>query len=222
MIAGILVVLIIFVFLATSGARIIPALAIPTSIIAAFGVMYFLGFTINNLTLLALILVDRDRRRRCHHRDGERLPAQESWARLHEAAMRGTNEIALRGHRHDRDPGGRLLAARLPRGTTGGCSTSSASRWPWPWSSPSFVALTLTPMLCAKILRVPKSHGRLFNCFERAFFGSPIAGTRRAWRGRSAPSATWSCGPLPPCFWPSSSSRHSKREFVPPRTRGTS
>ena len=54
--AGFLVVMIIFVFLRNVRATIIPGLAIPTSIIAAFGVMYFLGFTINNLTLLALIL----------------------------------------------------------------------------------------------------------------------------------------------------------------------
>ena len=55
-IAAILVILIIFVFLRNLRATIIPGLAIPTSIITTFAVMYFLGFSINNLTLLALIL----------------------------------------------------------------------------------------------------------------------------------------------------------------------
>src|SRR5262249_38651328 len=54
--AGGLVVLIIFVFLRNLRATVIPGLAIPTSIIATFGVMYFLDFSINNLTLLALTL----------------------------------------------------------------------------------------------------------------------------------------------------------------------
>jgi len=51
-----LVVIIIFLFLRNLRATIIPGLAIPVSIIGAFGVMYFLGFSINTFTLLALIL----------------------------------------------------------------------------------------------------------------------------------------------------------------------
>ena len=50
------VVLIIFVFLRNFRATIIPGLAIPTSITAAFAILYVLGFSINNFTLLALIL----------------------------------------------------------------------------------------------------------------------------------------------------------------------
>src|SRR2546427_2078049 len=55
-IAAILVVLIIFVFLRNLRATIIPGLAIPTSIVSAFAIMYFLGFSINNFTLLALTI----------------------------------------------------------------------------------------------------------------------------------------------------------------------
>src|SRR5439155_23003737 len=54
--AAVLVVFIIFLFLRNVRATVIPGLAIPASIIATFAVMYFLGFSINNLTLLALIL----------------------------------------------------------------------------------------------------------------------------------------------------------------------
>src|SRR5256886_228570 len=56
LIAAILAVLIIFVFLRNLRATIIPGLAIPASIVATFAIMYFLGFSINNFTLLALTI----------------------------------------------------------------------------------------------------------------------------------------------------------------------
>src|SRR5438034_2317090 len=56
LIAAILVVLIIFVFLRNVRATIIPGLAIPASSVATFAIMYFLGFSINNCTLRALII----------------------------------------------------------------------------------------------------------------------------------------------------------------------
>lgn len=56
LIAAALVVLVIFLFLGTLRATIIPALAIPVSIIAAFGILAALGYSINTLTLLGLIL----------------------------------------------------------------------------------------------------------------------------------------------------------------------
>ncbi|HET9950527.1 MAG TPA: efflux RND transporter permease subunit [Candidatus Eisenbacteria bacterium] len=55
-IAMLLVVLVILLFLKTARATLIPALAIPISIVGAFAVAYFAGFTINILTLLALVL----------------------------------------------------------------------------------------------------------------------------------------------------------------------
>ena len=56
-IAGVLVLLVIFVFLQSLRSTIIPSITMPVSIITTFGVMYFAGFTINNLTLMALTLV---------------------------------------------------------------------------------------------------------------------------------------------------------------------
>ncbi len=55
-VAFLLVILVIFVFLGSLRATLIPAVAIPVSIIGTFTVTYFLGFTINILTLLALVL----------------------------------------------------------------------------------------------------------------------------------------------------------------------
>src|SRR2546425_523446 len=96
LIAAILVVLIIFVFLRNVRATIIPGLAIPASIVATFAIMYFLGFSINNFTLLALtiaigivvddaIIVLENAYR--HQEELHEAPEQ--------AATNGTNEIGF-------------------------------------------------------------------------------------------------------------------------------
>jgi HAE1 family hydrophobic/amphiphilic exporter-1 len=54
--AVVLVVLVIFLFLRSGRATIIPALALPLSIVGTFAAMYVLGYSINNMTLLALVL----------------------------------------------------------------------------------------------------------------------------------------------------------------------
>ncbi|HVL16205.1 MAG TPA: efflux RND transporter permease subunit, partial [Gemmata sp.] len=56
LVAFVLVVLVIFVFLRSLRATVIPSLALPVSVVATFGVMYLLGYTLNNLSLLALTL----------------------------------------------------------------------------------------------------------------------------------------------------------------------
>ena len=56
MLAVALVVMVIFVFLRSATATLIPAAAVPLSLIGTFGVMYFAGFSINNLTLMALTI----------------------------------------------------------------------------------------------------------------------------------------------------------------------
>src|SRR5437667_342559 len=96
LIAAILVVLIIFVFLRNVRATVIPGLAIPASIVATFAIMYFLGFSINNFTLLALtiaigivvddaIIVLENAYR--HQEELHEAPEQ--------AAVNGTNEIGF-------------------------------------------------------------------------------------------------------------------------------
>jgi multidrug efflux pump len=108
--AGILVVIIIFIFLRNPRATVIPGLAIPVSIVAAFGMMYFLGFTINNFTLLALILAigivvdDAIIVMENAYRHQEELGETPV-----DAARKGTSEIAF--------------------AVIDACSTSSASPW---------------------------------------------------------------------------------------------
>ena len=170
LLAGVLVVLIIFVFLRNLRATIIPGLAIPTSIIATFAVMYFLRFSINNLTLLALILAIGI------VVDDAIIVLENAFRRqeeLHEepeaAAVNGTREIAFAVIATTIS----LVAVFIPlaflKGSTGRLFNEFGIAVAAAVAISGFVALTLTPMLCAKLLRVPTSHGRLFSLLERGF-----------------------------------------------------
>jgi multidrug efflux pump len=169
-IAGILVILIIFVFLRNLRATIIPGLAIPTSIVATFGIMYFLGFSINNLTLLALILAigivvdDAIIVLENAYRHQEELGEDPETAAIH-----GTREIAFAVIATTIT----LVAVFTPlaflQGTTGRLFNEFGIAVAGAVVISGFVALTLTPMLSAKILRVPKQHGRLFKTLEEGF-----------------------------------------------------
>jgi multidrug efflux pump len=219
-IAGVLVVLIIFVFLRNLRATVIPALAIPTSIVATFGVMYFLGFSINNLTLLALtlaigIVVD------------DAIIVLENAYRhqeeLHEnpdtAARNGTREIAFA-----------VIATTIAlivvftplaflQGNTGRLFNEFGIAVAGAVAVSGFVALTLTPMLCAKILRVPPRHGPLYQKLERGF------DALTAWYRRSL---AWSVAHRRITVGASALVivaavfifRALEREFVPPEDRG--
>ena len=170
LIAAILVVLIIFVFLRNLRATIIPGLAIPASIISTFAIMYFLGFSINNFTLLALtiaigIVVD------------DAIIVLENAYRhqeeLHEApekaAVNGTNEIGFAVISTTIA----LVAVFTPlgflRGSTGRLLSEFGIAVAGAVVISGFVALTLTPMLCAKVLQVPHEHGAVFKALEAGF-----------------------------------------------------
>ena len=168
--AAILVVIIIFIFLRNLGATIIPGLAIPASIIATFAVMYFLGFSVNNLTLLALTLAigivvdDAIIVLENAYRHQEELGESPM-----EAAINGTREIAFAVIATTIS----LVAVFIPlaflKGNTGRLFSEFGIAVAGSVLISGFVALTLTPMLCSRILRVPKSHGTTYQLLERAF-----------------------------------------------------
>jgi multidrug efflux pump len=220
LLAAVLVVLIIFFALRNLKATIIPALAIPTSIVAAFGLMYFFGFTINNLTLLALILsigivVD------------DAIIVMENAYRHQEelgedpetAAIKGTREIAFAVIATTVA----LVAVFSPlaflRGTTGRLFNEFGIAMAGAVVISSFIALTLTAMTSAKILRVPKSHGRIFMAFEKGFVGlsegygrSLVWALKRRW---------WVVGgAVGAVLLAIVVFRALEREFVPPEDRG--
>ncbi|MGE5144640.1 MAG: efflux RND transporter permease subunit, partial [Acidobacteriota bacterium] len=163
-------VLIIFVFLRNLRATIIPGLAIPTSIITVFAILYFLGFSINNFTLLALtiaigivvddaIIVLENAYR--HQEELHENPEQ--------AAVNGTAEIGFAVIATTIA----LVAVFTPlaflQGTTGRLFNEFGIAMAGAVLISGFIALTLTPMLCAKILRVSREHGSVFKLFERGF-----------------------------------------------------
>src|SRR5437764_6671623 len=169
-IAAILVVFIIFIFLRNLRATIIPGLAIPASIVSTFAIMYFLGFSINNFTLLALtiaigIVVDDAiivLENAYRHQEELNEPPEQ-------AALRGSNEIGFAVIATTIA----LVAVFTPmaflQGTTGRLFNEFGIAVAGAVVISGFVALTLTPMLCAKILRVSHQHGALFTAFERGF-----------------------------------------------------
>ena len=174
-----LVVLIIFIFLRSVRATLIPLVTIPVSLIGAFALMAALGFTVNTLTLLSMVLaiglvvddaiVVLENVHR-HIEDGMRpVPA----------AIRGIKEIAFAVIAMTLT----LVAVYAPMafatGRTGKLFVEFALTLAGAVLVSGFVALTLTPMMCAKLLRHHESHGRLYNLLER-FFEGMTNGYRRA------------------------------------------
>ncbi|HEX5867221.1 MAG TPA: efflux RND transporter permease subunit [Beijerinckiaceae bacterium] len=164
-----LVVLIIFVFLRSVRATLIPLVTIPVSLIGAFALMYAFGFTVNTLTLLALVLaiglVVDDAivvlENIFRHIEDGMAPVK--------AAIRGINEIAFAVIAMTLT----LVAVYAPMafatGRTGKLFIEFALTLAGAVLVSGFVALTLTPMMCAKLLRHETSHGRFYNGLERGF-----------------------------------------------------
>jgi multidrug efflux pump len=169
-IAGVLVVAIIFLFLRNLRATLIPAFAIPTSVVSAFAVMYFFGFSINSFTLLALTLAigivvdDAIIVLENAYRHQEELGEDPETA-----AREGTREIGFAVIATTAS----LVAVFTPlaflQGNAGRLFNEFGIAVAGAIALSGFVALTLTPMLCAKILRVPQRHGVLYQALERGF-----------------------------------------------------
>ncbi len=220
LIAAGLVVIIIFVFLRNLRATIIPGLAIPTSIVSAFAIMYFLGFSINNFTLLALtlaigivvddaIIVLENAYR--HQEELGKTPEQ--------AATDGTREIAFAVIATTIS----LVAVFTPlaflTGSTGRLFNEFGIAVAGSVVISGFVALTLTPMLCAKILRVPPRHGRIYRLLENGFNGL-AAGYARTLSLALRHQVVIVVGAVLVTVGAVFVFRSLEREFVPPEDRG--
>ena len=179
--AVVLVVLIIFLFLRSMRATLIPLVTIPVSLIGAFSLMYAMGFTVNTLTLLSMVLaiglvvddaiVVLENVHR-HIEDGME-PTK--------AAIKGINEIAFAVVAMTLT----LVAVYAPMafstGRTGKLFVEFALTLAGAVLVSGFVALTLTPMMCAKLLRHENKHNFLYNALER-FFEALASGYRRSLR----------------------------------------
>ncbi len=170
-IAVVLVILVVFAFLRSLRAAAIPSIAVPTSIIGSFGVMYLLGFSLNNLSLMALTIstgfvVD------------DAIVVLENISRYLEqgmprveAAIRGAGEVGFTVISISLS----LIAVFAPLlffgGIVGRLFTEFALTLSVAVLISMAVSLTTTPMMCALILpRGPQvQHGRLYEASERVF-----------------------------------------------------
>jgi HAE1 family hydrophobic/amphiphilic exporter-1 len=176
-----LVVLVIFLFLRNISSTIIPSLALPMSIIGTFAVMYFTGYSIDNLSLMALVLavgfvvddaiVMLENIIR-HVEKGESVL---------EASFKGSKEIGFTILSMTLS----LVAVFIPVLFMGGILGRLLHEFAIVISTSilvsGFVSLTLTPMLCSRFIRhdSDKKHSRLFNLSER-FFNAMRSGYERS------------------------------------------
>jgi multidrug efflux pump len=174
-IAGVLVVLTIFVFLRDWRATMIPLIAIPVSIIGAFAVMNWMNFSINLLTLLALVLavglvvddaivmLENIYRR-----------IEEGEAPIH-AAIFGARQMAFAVISTTLTLVAVFLPVAFQSGRTGRLFYEFGITLAIAVAVSSFIALTLTPMACSRILlskRGPDGHvlhGWLYRVTEPGF-----------------------------------------------------
>ena len=165
--AIILVVLVIFFFLRSLRATIIPIVTIPVSLIGAFGLMYLFGFTVNTLTLLAMVLaiglvVD------------DAIVVLENIFRhieagmpRMEAAMQGAKEIAFAVIAMTLTLAAVFAPLAFATGRTGRLFIEFALTLAGAVMVSGFIALTLTPMMCSLLLRHQTRHSWIYNKIEQ-------------------------------------------------------
>jgi hydrophobic/amphiphilic exporter-1 (mainly G- bacteria), HAE1 family len=168
-----LVVLVIFLFLRNISATIIPSLALPFSIVGTFAAMYLMGFSVNNISLMALtlsvgfvvddaiVMLENIMR---HIEKGEPVL---------QAALTGSKEIGFTILSMTLS----LVAVFIPVLFMGGILGRILHEFAVTISMAilisGFVSLTLTPMLCSRFIRPHAAvrHGRLYLFTERFFEG---------------------------------------------------
>jgi multidrug efflux pump len=172
--ASILVVLMIFLFLRDWRATLVPLVAIPVSIIGSFAIMSWMGFTINTLTLLALVLavglvvddaivmLENIYRR-----------IEEGEAPIH-ASIYGARQVAFAVIATTLTLAAVFLPVAFQSGQTGRLFFEFGITLAVSVLVSAFVALTLTPMLCSRVLRPmvvagQAQHGWFYNKTEPFF-----------------------------------------------------
>ena len=169
--AAVLVILVIFLFLRNWRAVLIPLVTIPVSLIGAFALMYVLGFTINTLSLLAMVLaiglvVDDA----IVMLENIYRHIEEGMEPL-EAALTGSREIAFAIVAMTITLAAVYLPFVFTTGRSGKLFIEFALTLAGAVLVSGFVALTLSPMMCSKLLHHEEKHGRIFEFGERILRG---------------------------------------------------
>ncbi|MGB7987695.1 MAG: efflux RND transporter permease subunit, partial [Terracidiphilus sp.] len=166
-----LVVLVVFLFLREIWATIIPSIAVPLSLLGTFGVMWLLGYTIDNLSLMALtvatgFVVD------------DAIVVIENITRYlemgmkpYEAAMKGSKEIGFTVLSMSLSLIAVFIPILLMGGIVGKLFREFAVTLSVAIAVSLLVSLTTTPMLCARFLKSQDAsrHGPIYRASERAF-----------------------------------------------------
>jgi multidrug efflux pump len=169
----ILVILVVFAFLRNYWATVIPSIAVPLSLVGTFGVMYLLGYSLDNLSLMALTIstgfvVD------------DAIVVIENIARHMEAGlgafqatMRGASEIGFTVLSMSASLVAVFIPILMMGGIVGRLFREFAVTLSVAIAVSMFVSLTTTPMLCARFLRhdTHKKHGLAYRLSEGAFNG---------------------------------------------------
>jgi len=166
-----LVILVVFVFLRNGRATLIPAVAVPVSLVGTFAVMYLFGYTLDNLSLMAMTIstgfvVD------------DAIVVMENISRHLEngmkpfaAALKGAEEIGFTVFTISIS----LIAVFIPLLLMGGIVGRLFREFAVTLSTAVFVSmiisLTTTPMMCAYLLKNERSekHGRIYTASEKFF-----------------------------------------------------
>ena len=177
LLAGVLVVFVIYLFLGNLSATLIPAVALPISILGTFGVMYALGYSLDNLSLLALTLavgfiVDDAivmLENIFRHMEEDGLGA-------FEAALKGAREIGFTIISISISLVAVFIPVLLMGGVIGRIFNEFAVVVTVAILASMFVSLTLTPMLCSRLLSVSAAdrqaahdHAQKHNFFLRGY-----------------------------------------------------
>jgi len=167
-------VMVIFLFLRNLSATIIPSLALPASIVGTFAAMSLLGYSLDNLSLMALtlsvgfvvddaiVMLENIVR---HMEHGEEAMT---------AALSGSKEIAFTILSMTLSLAAVFIPVLFMGGIVGRLLHEFAVTIGVAILVSGFVSLTLTPMLCGRFLRPPQTlrHGRMYMAIERLFLGS--------------------------------------------------
>ena len=172
-ISVVLVILVVFVFLRTIRATIIPSIAVPLSLIGTFGVMYLAGYSLDNLSLMALAIstgfvVD------------DAIVVLENITRYLEqgmkpvtAAFRGAREIGFTVLSMSTSLVAVFIPILMMGGIVGRLFREFAMTLSIAIGVSLVVSLTTTPTMCAQLLRpiTEEKHGHLFNFSQKVFDG---------------------------------------------------
>src|SRR6202012_2315867 len=166
-----LVVLVGFLFLRSPRATLIPAVVVPVSLIGTFGVMYLLGYSVDNLSLMALpiatgfvvddaiVVIENVPR----HLESGMAPVQ--------AALKGAQEVGFTVLSISIS----LIAVFLPILLMGGIVGRLFREFAVVLSTAILISLVVslatTPMMCSRLLRYrrPEDHGKLYRLSESVF-----------------------------------------------------